>query len=403
MLFLLFLPACSSRVIYKNANSSEMDEVSSISSVPETNHFTDTCISPPETFAYSISPQEDPIQSQATVPSIPGQLVATVESGFEYAEVFGIRIQNNHQEIWLRADQKEGSLRRFLIYNPSSKKWDTVSAEIGNRIQIEKLFFTEDGAVYGIPDLNRQDETNEFSVLSKHNEETKTFEFVKPLQKIPATSKDKYRTTQVIFDAQRELFWFLVPDDAIYSFCPETQEVEKHLDIPGEETYDVVKAGISTSGNIYMLSHRGFVYTNIDGIQLTKFDPNTGSIEQFSIPLNPWPVVDDLFVDRSERVWFGAVGWLEPDGTWYQMVPSPIFITNIRFSGLENRWKFPTIELESKDGRLWMKFVNGLVWLDPEKKNWCWFTTKESNIFEDIDGDLWMVADNSLYKLPISD
>jgi hypothetical protein len=381
VLFAIFLTACQASM-GKQLESAEV------------------CISPPETFAYSLNPQDDYIQFPDTSAFLPGQLVSTIESDFEFADIFGIRIQGNHQEIWLGARQ-----RKFLIYDPNLEEWDEALFGLGNRIWIEKLFFTPDGTVFGVPDLTEHDKPSGFSVLSKYNEESKTFEFVKTLQGIPISSKsDVYTVTQVVFDSQRGLFWFLVPDDAIYSYDPETQEIEKHINIPGEEEYDILEARISGSGKIYFLSYRGFVYAHINGngnFMLTKFDPVTSLVEQFSLPLLPWPPAYHLFVDRSERIWFGTAGWLDPDGTWYQMFPSPIFLTNIRFSGLDYRWQSPTIELESKDGRIWMKSANGLVWLDPDEEKWCWCSSRSSNIFEDVDGNLWIVADNKLYKILI--
>ena len=395
LLFLICVLACSPGGIQKD---NRFDETSISLIVPEEERSINNCISPPKTFAYSLSPLEDPVIVQTTLPLEPWELVTIVESDFSFVEISGVRIQDEHQEIWLVS----GGEQKFYIYDPVLDDWDEVSFGLGELIQIEKLFFLPDETVFGVPDLSKYNERSEISVLSKYNEETKSFEFVQSLQEIPISAKgNPDTTTQVIFDIKRELFWFLVPDDAIYSFDPETQDVVQYLDIPQEENLDVKIANMSNSGEIYMLSLKGFSYTN-EGNLFMKFNPDTNSISQFYMPLAPWPLALDFFVDQSDRVWFGTVGWLEPDGRWYQMVPSPIFITNPIFSP-EHRWKSPSIELESKDGRLWMRFELGMVWLDPDKEEWCWFTTKESNIFEDADGNLWMVVDNSLYKLSIND
>ncbi|MFZ6029390.1 MAG: hypothetical protein ACOYYS_16890, partial [Chloroflexota bacterium] len=82
--------------------------------------------------------------------------------------------------------------------------------------------------------------------------------------------------------------------------------------------------------------------------------------------------------------------------TLYRVLPS-----NILWSGMEYRWKAPQILIESSDHRLWFQSDNGMTWLDPEKGEWCWFTTEQSNIVEDSYHNLWMVADNKLYKLDL--
>jgi ligand-binding sensor domain-containing protein len=68
---------------------------------------------------------------------------------------------------------------------------------------------------------------------------------------------------------------------------------------------------------------------------------------------------------------------------------------------MDYRWKSPTILMESSDNRLWFESENGLVWLDPSEGKWCWFTTVQSNIVEDEEHNLWMIANEKLYKYPL--
>ncbi len=139
----------------------------------------EVCITPPETFAYSIFPHDDLIQIEKTLPPDPWQLVAPIKSDFEFGHVYGIRVQEDHQEIWI------GFLYyyKFLTYDPASKEWGEVEIGLGDRIQIEELFFTQDGSVYAVPYMMDRDKSSEMSVLSKYNEETKTFEFIEYCKK----------------------------------------------------------------------------------------------------------------------------------------------------------------------------------------------------------------------------
>ncbi len=395
----LFLSACSSKFADENVPSSLKKDSDSTALIASEDDFSNICITPSETFAYSVFPHDDLIQIEKTLPPDPWQLVAPIMSDFEFGNVYGIRSQKDHQEIWIGFLYYD----KFLTYEPASKEWGEVEIGLGDQIQIEELFFTQDGSVYAVPYMRDRDKSSEMSVLSKYNEETKTFEFIELLQEIPlASNENAYEVTQVAYDEQRELFWFLVPDDAIYSFVPETQKLKKYIDIPEEEIFDISKVRVSSTGKVYFQSRLKTVTTNED-MRLVEFDPDLNSIRKYGMPLTPWPLGNGIYIDHSDRIWFSAVGWMDSDRRWYQMIPSPIFISNVRFSGMDYRWQSPEIYLESKDGRLWMGFDHGMVWLDPDEEEWCWFTTEESNIHEDKDGNLWMIAYDSLYKLPIND
>jgi len=63
------------------------------------------------------------------------------------------------------------------------------------------------------------------------------------------------------------------------------------------------------------------------------------------------------------------------------------------------QWYRPRPMIESSDGRIWFDGSSaGLVWLDPQKGIWCKFTTIDSNILEDREGNLWLLYDSQLYK-----
>jgi hypothetical protein len=210
-------------------------------------------------------------------------------------------------------------------------------------------------------------------------------------------SKDIPYWPEVLLDT-RDVFWILVHKDAIYSYNPVTEDIERYIDVP-----DIIfsKAAISTDGSIFFSkqSSNAVVITDED---LYHFIPLMRKLEKISIPLEPWPLFSNILVDHTGRLWLDSIGWREPDGKWYQVQRSPVFITNILWSGLEHRWKTPKILMESSDNRLWFMSDNGLTWLDPKRGEWCWFTTEQSNIVEDSQNNLWMVADNKLYKLDLN-
>jgi ligand-binding sensor domain-containing protein len=133
---------------------------------------------------------------------------------------------------------------------------------------------------------------------------------------------------------------------------------------------------------------------------LFYYDPKTTKImpvQQFSPSFFP-----NVYADPAGRLWLGGLGWRDPDKiTWYQLVPSPIFITNVQYEALAPMLQTPSVDLASSDGRVWFSSDNGMAWMDLQKEQWCWFTTYQSNIVEDAGHNLWMIADRKLYKNPL--
>ena len=366
------------------------------------------CITPPETFAYSRTPEDGMLPFAVTLPSGEWQVETTLLEEPGHTGIMASRTRNGRIELWilsqLSTQPTERAVYAFTIYYPESKTWKTVPVEMeygGITVHIEKLFVTQDGSIFGLPLSVDQKKTPDIPFLSKYNEETEVFEFVRGAEIIPAASAgaDGYPlSSKVVLDTKGNTFWVLVPDDAVYSYDPVKQVSQKHEALPDTDKTDLGDAVFSADGNIYYLSNEGMVFTNND-LWLNRFDLTTQSFEKRPLGLEPWPPAYTIFGDHAGRLWFSALGWKEPDGRWYQLLRSPIFVTNILWSGMEYRWKSPKILMESSDHRLWFySYENGMVWLDPEKETWCWFTTYNSNIVEDQQHRLWMIADGKLFK-----
>jgi hypothetical protein len=79
----------------------------------------------------------------------------------------------------------------FIIYQPDSRKWKTISADIGDTgLFVQNLFVTSDGSVWGKTvwdTVHRHSDLKNVPVLSKFNENTQRFEFAKGILKVPFT------------------------------------------------------------------------------------------------------------------------------------------------------------------------------------------------------------------------
>ena len=380
---------------------------SSINKRPTESVIVNGCIPPLETFAYPVGMDEStpsyPGNGPTIEPSHPWQLETSLPVTTSLISIITTRSFQGSEQIWGEMNNKFPEL---LIYYPETRKWDRVSAEVETSgVYVDKLFVAKDGTLWGQNTWDTRSGIVGQPVLSRYNDKTRLFEFEQNTQQIPAVAQMNFTQLtfwpEVILDSHGR-FWIFVPKDAIYSYDPVTYKIESHAEISDLIVSD---AALAPNGSIYFTSlhylENGMTL-NIGDIELFSFLPQTGEIKKIIVPLEPWPTFSSILVDHSGRLWLDSLGWQEPDGRWYQVHRSPIFITNVLWSGLEHRWKTPQILMESSDGRLWFRSDNGMAWLDPQQGEWCWFTTEQSNIVEDQEHNLWMVADNYLYKLDLN-
>jgi streptogramin lyase len=301
----------------------------------------------------------------------------------------------------------------ILVYSTAEKEWKTVSARINDiKAIVGELFVGKDGSIWarnyggdfitifeppfqvGISVYSQDPQSLSMPSLSKYDEQNARFE---PQSNTGGMISTKIGVEQnkVLF-ADNGIFWFFVQNDGIYSYSPVTQTTKRYADLP--ENKLVGSIALASDGSIFFSDGFSSVY---------RFFPSTGDIKKIGgTPLpfdNALPsTFRDILVDHTNRLWLGNVGWVEPDEytTWYQLVPSPVFITDKVDNLPIRQWEKPRLILESSDGLLWYKSSNGMVWLNPQKEEWCWFTTEQSNIVEDQQHNLWMIANGKLYKYP---
>ena len=224
---------------------------------------------------------------------------------------------------------------------------------------------------------------------------------------------------EIVFDEQRDLFWFYVQNGnesapyQFYSVNPKQLTVKKyHADPPVFVPYGQIlgeqSIAISPSGNIYLLFGNWDDKWTQSSFYIVKFIPDEDRFEDItlsSLPRRGQPYLYmepffSIFVDQSENLWLGMQAWQTPDGIWHKVLPPPELITTgpVGLGGYVLDIS-PNLVLNSTDGRLWLEVKNGMVSYDPISEEWCWFTTYQGNIEEDADGNLWMVAGDELYKL----
>jgi len=329
-------------------------------------------------------PPPHPWETESPIPEIDGM----DDWQQRFISVIQTRRVNEYFEVWIYLSRglEEGYL---LMYRTDTKEWKVLPE------QINTLVVDKNGSLWG--------SYFEGSVLSRFDEQTGAFMPEKGVKNLPSVIKDdnNYSYSQVLLE-EDGMFLILVPKDGIYKYDPVSGEVKRLFDIHGTFT----DAKIASSGTIYVLFNEvKYQDGNPQVSSFLKFyDPETGTDGEYALTyyLEPYPLPFTLLIDYKGRVWMDNIAYVDENGDLYQLQRSPLFLSPIRESYNDYRYKRADIILESSDGRLWFLHPNnGMIYLDPEKGEWCWFTTYQSNIVEDSEHNLWMIADGKLYKLAL--
>lgn len=384
---------------------------------------TDSCIPPIESFVYFVGTDstQRPVEVYTPLPQpgggdmqIPPNWLAEADLPENHNLLFARNV-NEVTELWFSehiTDPQDDAwgkyFRNFQIYNTETKELQLISAEVeGSGIFAEDLFLSPNGSIWAQNNLDLIHSIPggaKYPILSWFNDISGQFEFVDEAQSIPFSSKknkdDNGKWGSAVMDKAGRL-WFVVPEDAIYSYDPATKNAKKWVEI--SELYSYAPIAPS-DGNIYflVLSEESRVPTTSD-IRVSRFSPKTGQVEFVFMRLDPWPVFTSLLMDSQGRLWAGGLAYRDVYGRVYQFERSPIFLTNpLDKTGFDYRWETPEILTESSDGRLWFRSSNGLAWLDLDEQKWCWVSTSQSKVIEDPQHTLWMTAYGKLYKQSIA-
>lgn len=354
------------------------------------------CIPPIINFAYPVNEGHSrnttqilppiPWQAEALLPEIPPETRA-----FDLVSI--ARTKDGYNEIWVKRqiyiegkNSESVPKVQLMIYRTNSKEWILIPEEFNDKsAKSGSIYVTNDGTIWAYLGFSG------YSYFGVYNEKEERFDYVVGSENVP-------QGNQLLDDDGK--FWILANRDGIYSYDTASHKIEKHINMPDLETGSSLYGSMATSapdGSIYFLNMTGerqvslmHYIPEIDQLELV---PNIDYLGDISY---------NLFMDRSGRLWFGDLGWMEPDGIWYRIVRSPVFITDRAESSEKYIWAYPSIVFESSNHLLWFQSDNGMTWLDPKEGKWCWFTTEQSNIVEDQQHNLWMIADGKLYKRPLT-
>lgn len=347
------------------------------------------CIAPASPFSYPVNQKHAVPSPTKRLPPPPWQVEASLPEGPSVGHALDwislARTTNGYSEVWLKRtlDSGEGKPEvQFWVYQAKTKKWNDIDHSIdGKRTSGASIHLGSNGTLWV------ESSSSGGGYFTAFNDQEQQFAFPAKHHQLPQGIR--------LPDATGS-FWILAPKDGIYHFDPLNHILSKELSFPELETGSSLygsMADIAPDGSIYFLSVTGESQT-----RLLHFVPKTERLEE--VPYHDYleETAFSLFVDRAGRVWMNDIGWMDPDNTWNRIVRSPLFITDQAESAWNFVWMRPDILQESEDGRLWFQSANGLTWMDPQKGQWCWFTTEVSNLVEDGQGNLWMISGGKLYQ-----
>jgi hypothetical protein len=357
------------------------------------------CIPPFTDFAYYTG-QGTPYPDKPIAPPSPWMSDATVD--LNLPELLGIRILPNQvKEFWfwdasLLTRNQNARQQQLFVFNSDEPDLKPVLLDTGLAefaYPVEKLFVAPDNSVWVV---HRTSAQSQVAILGKYNEQIGRIVPVKKLDKMEHYFN--YQTV-VLMDEKTGMFWLLVPFGYIYSYDPSSDTLVQHISISDMEPTAAV---FTTDGKIYMyINQYGSPdYETHDALFL--FSPQTETIEYVPVGLEVDFYMKNLFIDHSGRLWTDVFGWREPDGKWYQMVRSPVFVLPFVEAGGDRlyHWIPPIIRFETSHDVFWFTNSQGGTYsLDFKKGEWCWVSTS-SQREQDASGDLWMLVGRQLYRLP---
>ncbi len=195
------------------------------------------------------------------------------------------------------------------------------------------------------------------------------------------------------------LLYFSTSDNRMLRFNPDSRKAEL-LDF-NFPYYEVKSMTIDRKDNIWLSA--SFEESGIHGTTVLRYHPKDNSIENIgSVPGSSRYNAGEIFIDSSDRLWLQDYGYLDnalaDAPSWYQVIRSPIFISDRGPVEFENIWADATPIFESKDHKLWFFSGAGLAYLDQTARKWCLLTSRITGVAEDSSNNLWIVDRGQIYK-----
>ena len=316
------------------------------------------------------------------------------ESIVPNSEWYGVFVPSGANEVWVMVSfEQEGSeneAAELWKYLPDKAEWvkkpgalDVFYPDVSHI----KIIETKKGSIFAIQEMATGiGPAGVPNLIARYNGTKEQFELIEFNDPLP--------DGKLLFDMERDLFWGISRNGAIYKMDPEELTVEEYsrpeepraymsITIYKDSIYALREQNASSPDNVY--------FYNI----IYKFNIETRQEEIITNPIIFDDPYLDIFLDHAGNLWLNDHSMMTPEGEWYQIQRSTVFITDRDRESGQNRWLYPEIIFESSNGFLWFNSYNGKTWYDPERQKWCWFTSAYgTELVEGNKNDVWLLLPN---------
>lgn len=371
----------------------------------------DSCVTTFENFAYRAPLLDREIMRQRHLPSWNIEAELPLEQRFDLIALPVATRHINHQnEIWIRYSPLVSQVSYddiFLIYTVETQTWETISAEIETDVYVRDVWVDQAGNIWGKTFwIIGSDEliTEEIPAFAQFDEEQRRFIFIEDLPVIGNMLRGFYNNSaKIVFDQKNDIWMFNIDGGNIYRYDLSTLSSEFILSLD-EAVIDVVASKEYIYYRIYLLpldhNHLDRVIQNT----LYRISIDTMILEKLDVP-DEWPIYEGLYIDLEDRLWLGATGYRNHDGSWHLIhTETSMFFDLVDNGQISYVWGAARLIFQSSDGKMWFNrfldtggLVDGLAWYDPSTNEGCLITNQYTSIVEDANQQLWIVIDNVLY------
>ena len=379
--------------------------------LPQSETQSNECLSSTEKLAIPIH-QNDLTklnQEEKFYPPLTWQAVANLPSPYILSKLNFVMRSDN--EIWLIASRTETGSDAVLRYQIDQNQWDIFSSIDNIPAAPIGLISSPDGTIWGFGSflqtmsVDKEDiaSLQTIPILSRYNQSKGQFEFVIDSGQL-LKGERLGSSSPVRFDSHGNL-WMAMKDIegqsegmVLYRFDPATLQTKSYRIKEGKINFEDFI--FDKDDTIWILdAQNGEIlhYNQITGdYKNALLSGGNGFSKEELTKAADLP----LYLDREGRLWISDLAWLDTQAPsdesaikLYRVIRSTAFIDNVYLL-----WRRPYAILESSNGLFWFSSAAGVVQLDPKTATWCRFTTADSNVIEDGQKNLWMIAYNKIYR-----
>ena len=354
----------------------------------------------------------------AIYPSDPWKKFEKIPRTFDYLNGghgygYYVELATKDSEIWIRTNNKS-----LIILGTPEHEYTLVSphpidqsGKVYDDVYISDIVELSNGNVIGINYPIAHDTTWETTLplFSVYKDSNHTFEFLDIGLNFSANDiafgwDGLIPRRGAIYTHTNKYIWIYQQHHGLYRLEISNTELSK-LDFKNDQIIQSITT--TPDGKLLFRGEKQSGWELLPG-ELRLYDPETNNSKDIEVPYPYWPDYGKLLYTQAGNLWFGIHGYRSIEGDWVLNNPRRKAYVNLGQSSERFNWSQPDLVFQSSNGYLWYSNntgdflgIEGAAWYDPKSKAGCWFTTEYGNIIEDYDNNLWMIADNVVYRLSL--